>query len=407
MNKTIFTLLLLPLLAISQTPRSGGINNGIAPVIVGAVHDNFVGVQHSNSNAFGVYSFATSFDYNIGLKNTDDIAEGSANKYFSNALARNAFSSGFGLDYSTGIYSLNSTVQGILSSVPNKLDIPMGSVLQYIRGDGSLATMPSAYSFLGTALQYTKGDGTYATFPTIPTNTNQLTNGSNFISATSTDNLVNKTGNISQWTNNAGYLTAFNELDPTVPPYSKSLTAFTDIKNSTDFLYKAISYTPSSLEIITTLGYTPVNPNGTNLQYIAGDGTKVTFPSIPTILPRVFTSPTFSSATTPTQLSTTRDTDTSYSFDGTIAITLLGGQGIEVVLTYADNSAMTLNPVVVDRNGFSSSGLAGLSQTQTVSVDGWIPAGKYRQITFVLTRTGTSGFPTSPTVIKSGQEVQQ
>lgn len=30
------------------------------------------------------------------------------------------------------------------------------------------------------------------------------------------------------------------------------------------------------------LGYTPVNPNGTSAQYIAGDGTKPTFPTIPT-----------------------------------------------------------------------------------------------------------------------------
>lgn len=37
----------------------------------------------------------------------------------------------------------------------------------------------------------------------------------------------------------------------------------------------------SSGMISAALGYTPVNPNGTNLQYIAGDGSKVTFPSIP------------------------------------------------------------------------------------------------------------------------------
>lgn len=34
-------------------------------------------------------------------------------------------------------------------------------------------------------------------------------------------------------------------------------------------------------DVTTALGYTPPNPNGTNLQYIAGDGSKVTFPTIP------------------------------------------------------------------------------------------------------------------------------
>lgn len=144
MNKFLLAFLLLPILVFSQgTPRAGGINNVIAPVIAGAVHDNFVGVQHTNSNAFGVYSFATSFDYNLGLKSTDNLAEGSNNKYFTNTLARNAFSSGFGLDYSAGVYSLNSTTQGILSSVGNKFNIPTGLTTQYLRGDGSLATFPS------------------------------------------------------------------------------------------------------------------------------------------------------------------------------------------------------------------------------------------------------------------------
>lgn len=39
--------------------------------------------------------------------------------------------------------------------------------------------------------------------------------------------------------------------------------------------------TLSISDVTTALGYTPPNPNGTNLQYIAGDGSKVTFPTIP------------------------------------------------------------------------------------------------------------------------------
>jgi len=75
------------------------------------------------------------------------------------------------------------------------------------------------------------------------------------------------------------YLQSYTETDPTVPTYAKSLSAFSVIRTSTDALYKPISYTPNSSEITTSLGYTPINPNGTNLQYIAGDGSKITFPS--------------------------------------------------------------------------------------------------------------------------------
>lgn len=59
------------------------------------------------------------------------------------------------------------------------------------------------------------------------------------------------------------YLTA--ESDPTVPTYSKTLSAFSVIKASTDPLYKSITYTPTNLEITTALGFIPynsTNPSG-------------------------------------------------------------------------------------------------------------------------------------------------
>jgi hypothetical protein len=60
-------------------------------------------------------------------------------------------------------------------------------------------------------------DGVYASLtgkPTIPTNNNQLTNGAGYSTTTgtvtpsSTDVFTNKSGNISQWTNDSGYLTS-------------------------------------------------------------------------------------------------------------------------------------------------------------------------------------------------------
>lgn len=64
--------------------------------------------------------------------------------------------------------------------------------------------------------------------------------------------------------NPSGFLTSFTETDPTVPSYSKTLNAFSVIKASTDPLYKSISYTPTSGEITTALGYTPYNSTNPN-----------------------------------------------------------------------------------------------------------------------------------------------
>jgi len=55
--------------------------------------------------------------------------------------------------------------------------------------------------------------GTVALTSDIPTNNNQLTNGASYITASSTDTLTNKSGNISQWTNDSGYLTSFTETN--------------------------------------------------------------------------------------------------------------------------------------------------------------------------------------------------
>ena len=72
----------------------------------------------------------------------------------------------------------------------------------------------------------TSGDAQILNKPTIPTNNNQLTNGAGyitdgntgwnntygFITASSTDTLTNKSGNISQWTNDAGYTTNVGDI---------------------------------------------------------------------------------------------------------------------------------------------------------------------------------------------------
>jgi len=254
-------LLLITLINLNaQTPRSGGINN-IQATVLNTVHDNFVGVQTTNSNAFAVYDFTTNFNYYLGLKNTDNLAEGVTNKYFNNTLARNAFSAGTGLNYSAGIFSLDSGTQGILASVSIKFNTPTGTSLQYLNGLGSPVTFPTIPSAqVNSDWGSVSGVSQILNKPTIPTDNNQLINGSGYITATSTTTFTNKSGNISQWVNNIGYLTSippqsFTSL--TGKPTTLSGYAITDAYpltgNPSSFLTGI-----TSGQVITALGYTTV-----------------------------------------------------------------------------------------------------------------------------------------------------
>jgi hypothetical protein len=60
--------------------------------------------------------------------------------------------------------------------------------------------------------------------PTIPTNNTELTNGSGYITASSTDTLTNKSGNVSQFTNDSGYKTSVSEADVTQHQSALSIT---------------------------------------------------------------------------------------------------------------------------------------------------------------------------------------
>ena len=115
----------------------------------------------------------------------------------------------------------------------------------------------------------------------------------------------------------------------------------------------------------------------------------------------VFSTPTFANITTAQQLSTTRNASVRYDIDATVNITLIAGQSVTATLTYADNSGMTTNPVVVSSQVTQNSGVLGLATVQTLKLEGEIPPGKYRRVTFATTGTGT----VTPSALKAGQEV--
>lgn len=114
----------------------------------------------------------------------------------------------------------------------------------------------------------------------------------------------------------------------------------------------------------------------------------------------VYLSPTFSSVSTAAILSSYRNAQVSYSFNATVNISILAGQSITATLKYADNAGMSVNPVTVDTAISSNSGVLGLTQINTLKLNGMIPAGKYRQVTFSIT-----GGATLPNALAGGQEV--
>lgn len=197
--------------------------------------------------------------------------------------------------------------------------------------------------------------------------------------------------------------------------------------------------------LTTALGNKFNNPAGTTGQYIRGDGSLATFPSIPsgTVTSVGLSSSDFSVSGSPVtssgsitanlnasgvsagtysgvtvttkgivtagttrsfanpsrtlnsafQISSTRDAIVSYTVDISASLTLSGGATGTVTLEYADDSGFTTNVVTVQSsvNGNTGALTIGLSLTQTASASlcGVIPAGKYVR----LRTANTAGTP--------------
>lgn len=112
-----------------------------------------------------------------------------------------------------------------------------------------------------------------------------------------------------------------------------------------------------------------------------------------------FSTPTFSSATSSTQLSATRNAQVLYTFP-TSMTSLLTSQALTATLQYADDSGFTTNVITVNTDVQGCSGILSLTLSGRLQVQGIIPAAKYRKVT--LSQTGGA---TVPTTLASGQEV--
>lgn len=191
--------------------------------------------------------------------------------------------------------------------------------------------------------------------------------------------------------NNASYYLALGNHTGNLP-----ISSITNLQTTLDA--KASSAT---LPLILTSGVLSINAATGSTSGVISAADKTKLDAMPSYAARSFSTPTFTTSTTATQLSSSRDVYVSLGYDATVTISLLSGQSVTANLKYADNVGMSTNSITVDSCKIANSGVLNLTQTGTLQLKGIIPAGKYRQVTFAVSGTGAA----APTVLTSGQEV--
>lgn len=94
-----------------------------------------------------------------------------------------------------------------LSGIATGAEVNVNADWNAVSGDAQILNKPTLATVATSGSYNDLSDQ-----PTIPTNNNELTNGAGYITASSTDTLSNKSGNISQWTNDAGYTTNIGDI---------------------------------------------------------------------------------------------------------------------------------------------------------------------------------------------------
>lgn len=182
--------------------------------------------------------------------------------------------------------------------------------------------------------------------------------------------------------------------------------SFTDTKGMADGIQSMI------LSEATTRGYSGFSASDI-LWFAPNQNNKLSFAAVATsgdyadLINKPISALSFSAASrslnSAFQVSSTRGSLVNYSIDISTSVSLSGGEVGTAYLEYADDSGFTTNVVEVGRfvNGNTGTLVIGLTlnQTNTASVGGIVPAGKYVRIR-TQNNTGTPTF-----TYRSGQEV--
>lgn len=189
--------------------------------------------------------------------------------------------------------------------------------------------------------------------------------------------ILNKPWAISQFVNDLEFVTA------------SALSGYV----TSGFLTGTLANYVTSSALTTALATKFGVPSGTTSQYIRGDGSLATLPTVP--------AKTFSNTTrtlnTAFQVSTTRDAFVTYTVDISVTSLVLAGTSGRVYLEYADDSGFTTNVVTVSSSPSATSGVLNVTNLGSGNVSGVIPAGKY-------VRIRTANVAGSPTFTYQGSQ---
>lgn len=275
------------------------------------------------------------------------------------------------------------------------------SLMDALGGIERWATMEEAVSWgytkyvqylrkgMGTSSQYFRGDGELETFPTIPTNTNQLTNGAGFLTSyTETDPQFNtkfsgkSTSDLSEGTNlyytQSRFNTAFSgktssDLGEGTNLYyttARFNTAFSG-KSTTDLTEGTNQYFTNA-RARAAISLTTTGTSGA-ATYSSSTGVL----NIPDYTPSrvINANPGRSLSTTGSNntftISSTRDSYATYTVNFSAALTLTTSNG-QVDLDYSTNGGSSWIPVSSVSQVFGTS--ITITTNQNLVLSGWIPA---------------------------------
>lgn len=261
--------------------------------------------------------------------------------------------------YDSSILINSSVMQVNPATLAAKFNVPTGNLGQYIAGDGSLATFPTAVSFFSN-------DSGYVTQAGARTAVSLTTTGSGAATYNSGTGVLN----VPNYSSGTGTVT--------------SVTAGTGLSGGTF----TASGTVSMPNIGTAGTYSSVT---TDTQGRVTNGTNPSQSSQTRSLNSAF------------QVSATRPSLVFYSVQITITASISGGQNGDVVLEIASDLNFTNNVQTLSINGSSQTYTLAIAlqgvQVATGVVSGYVPAGYYSRLRTV----NNTGVPTYS--VRSGQEV--
>jgi hypothetical protein len=159
-----------------------------------------------------LYYTTSRFDTRFATKDTDDLAEGSTNKYFSQALARASISAGTGISYdsNTGVIT-NTSINTDTTYTQNASVTTGGANLNLVGSDSTTDTVKFAS---GTNVTVSRTDANTITISSTDTNTTYTQNFSSTTGGTNL-NLVgsDSTTDTVKFANGTGVTVAYTDAD--------------------------------------------------------------------------------------------------------------------------------------------------------------------------------------------------